>query len=312
MVQQYRVAVVGSGAVGGYFGGCLAHAGIDVSFLARGDNFTAIKENGLVVHSIKGDFVVRPAAVYDSIAAIGVCDLILLGVKSWQVKGIASELRPLFKSGTTILPLQNGIMAADELGEELGYEYVLGGLCRLFSRLDAPGVINHFAYEPTIEFGELTGKPTNRCQVIQAIFAGAGVRAVVHDDIRAELWRKLLFICTGGLLAVTRADYGEVRSLPETRAMLEDLLREVYAVASAAGVKLQDDIVERNMAAIDKFPPDTNCSLTRDIWSGKPSELEYQNGTIVKLAEQYGIDVPVNRFIYYSLLPQEKRASRNC
>ncbi len=308
MADGYKIAVIGCGAVGGYFGGALARAGADVHFLARGQIFNALRDNGLTVKSIKGDFHIKPVQVYDSIEKIGTCDLVILGVKSWQINEISLQLKPLLKPGTTILPLQNGIMAADELGREVGYEFVLGGLCRLFSKQAAPGVIDHFAFEPSVEFGELNGQLSNRCRVIQSLFSAAGVKVVVHDDIQAELWRKLLFICTGGLLAVTRSDYGPVRSLPQTRQLLQGLLQEIYELACSMGIKLQEDIVARNMAAIDKFPPDTNCSLTRDIWEGKPSELEYQNGTIVRLADEKGIEVPINRFIYYSLLPQERHA----
>lgn len=303
-----NITVIGSGGVGGYFGGKLAQAGYRVTFVARGRHLEMINSVGLTVKSILGDFHLDNVTAVEKIADAGSSDLIILGVKSWQVPEIASQLTPLLKPGTTILPLQNGIMAADQLVEALGSQYVIGGLCRIFSKIDKPGVINHFGHTPSIDFGELDGQLSPRIQQIKAMFDKAQVKTTARQDIRAELWRKLLFICTSGLLAVTNSNYGDVRRHPETRWMLQTLLTEIYTVAKAAGINLEDDCVTKTMAFIDNFPPDMNCSLTRDIWEGKPSEIEYQNGSIVKIAEKLGIDVPVNKFIYYSILPQERRA----
>lgn len=305
---KHKIAVIGSGAVGGYFGGKLAQAGFKVHFLARGQHLAAMQTQGLTIKSVMGDFHIANPLVHDSIDSIGPSDLILLGVKSWQISEIAKQLKPLLKNDTAIIPLQNGIMATDELIEVLGDRYILGGLCRIFSKVEAPGVINHFAYSPSISFGELNRSQSERTETIRQILQSAGIKAFVSDDIQAELWRKFLFICSSGLLAVTRCNYGTIRSIPQTRTMLEKLFTEIYSLAKAAGIALEDDIVAKNMAAIDKFPPDTNCSLTRDIIDGKPSELEYQNGTVVKLAEQFNLNVPVNSFIYSCLLPQELRA----
>ncbi len=308
MTDNYKIAIIGSGGVGGYFGARLAHAGYNVHFLARGQHLQAMKENGLILKSVEGDCHIQNVNASDNIDQLGQCDLIILGLKSWQISPLAPQLKPLLKTDSVILPLQNGIMAASELSDVLGPEPVLGGLCRIFSKIDAPGIIDHFAYSPTISFGELDRSLSARTQKIKQIFDNANIKSFISDDITAELWRKFLFICSSGLLAVTRSDYGPVRSIPQTRLMLETLFTEIYTLAITAGVNLEDDIVAKNMAAVDKFPPDTNCSLTRDILDGKPSELDYQNGTVVKLAQKFKLDLPVNTFIYHSLLPQELQA----
>ena len=303
-----KITIIGSGGVGGYFGGKLANAGYDVTFVARGSHLAKMTSDGLTVKSVLGDFHIDSVKAVENIADAGPSDLIILGVKSWQVPEIAGQLKPLLKPETTILPLQNGIMAADQLCDTLGSKYVIGGLCRIFSKIDAPGIINHFGHTPSINFGELNGEISPRIEEIKAIFDKAGIKSSPSIGIRAELWKKLLFICTSGILAVTNSNYGDVRKHPETRWMLETLLTEIYTVAKASGINLEEGVVAKTMDFIDNFPPDMNCSLTRDVWEGRPSEIEYQNGSIVKIAEMLGIDVPVNKFVYYSILPQERRA----
>jgi len=303
-----KIAIIGTGGVGGYFGGKLAKAGFDVTFLARGEHLKAIQQNGLMVKSILGDFKIDDVKSTDNISAIGSVDLIILGVKAWQVKQLGHELRLIIKSNTMVLPLQNGVMAAEELCEYINPENIINGLCRIISKIESPGVINHFGFEPIIIFGELNNAQTDRIGLIKSIFDKAEINSKISHDILSDLWKKLIGICVSGLLAVTKSSYGELRELKETRQLMIELLTEIFNLSQKIGIMVDQDIVTKTMMLIDSLPYESTASLTRDVWEGKPSEIEYQNGAVVKLAEKYGIDVPVNRFVYYSILPMEKKA----
>jgi len=293
-----KIAIIGTGGVGGYFGGKLAKAGYDVTFLARGEHLKAIQQNGLTVKSIKGDFKVDSVKATDRIDTIGLVDLVILGVKAWQVKDISYVLKTIIHKDTVVLPLQNGVLAVDELKESIKKENIIGGLCRIISKIDSPGVINHFGIEPTIVFGELDNSKTERLYKIKTVFDSAEIKAVISDDIIADLWKKFIAICVSGLLAVTKTTYGELRDLKETRQLMIELLSEIYNLSQKIGVKIESDFLDKTVSFIDSFPYDSTSSLARDVWEGKPSEIEYQNGTVVKLALKYGIDIPVNRFVY--------------
>ena len=305
-----KIAIIGTGGVGGYFGGKLAKAGYDVTFLARGEHLKAIQQNGLTVKSIKGDFKVDSVKATDRIDTIGLVDLLILGVKAWQVKDISYVLKTIIHKDTVVLPLQNGVLAVDELKESIKKENIIGGLCRIISKIDSPGVINHFGIEPTIVFGELDNSKTERLYKIKTVFDSAGIKAVISDDIIADLWKKFIAICVSGLLAVTKTTYGELRDLKETRQLMIELLSEIYNLSQKIGVKIESDFLDKTVSFIDSFPYDSTSSLARDVWEGKPSEIEYQNGTVVKLALKYGIDIPVNRFVYNCILPMDLKARK--
>jgi 2-dehydropantoate 2-reductase len=305
-----RIAVVGSGGVGGYFGGKLAAAGHAVTFVARGSHKQAMLERGLHVKSLKGDFVVPNVNVTDDIVSIGTVDLVIIAVKAWQVKEVAPAIRKLLKPTTIILPLQNGVMAFDELAAVLGDKHVLGGLCRIFSKIEAPGIISHFGVEPTILFGEMDGQLSERSVALSQTLNDAGITAKAVDNINVELWKKFIAICVSGLLAITRSTYGELRQLPQTRSMMVDLFNEIFTLSQAIGIGVEDGFVDKTMAFIDTFPFDTTSSMARDIWEGKPSEIDYQNGTVVALGEKHGVPTPLNRFVCYAILPMEIRARK--
>lgn len=306
-----KIAVIGTGGVGGYFGGKLALAGHhEVTFLARGKHLEAIKQNGLQILSPQGDFLINPAQATADIDSIGQVDLIILGVKAWQVKENLPHLQKLIKDKTMILPLQNGVLVPEELKNELKEASVLGGICRIFSEIKAPGVIRHVGVEPTIVFGALDNEKSDQILQLKEAFDQANIASKVAEDIQVELWKKFIFICSGGLVALTRSNYGTLRNLPETRKLMKALLYEIYEVAQKAGVKVKADYVENTFSFIDQFPEEATTSLARDIWEGKPSELEYQNGTVVKLGEKFGVETPVNRFVYTCLLPQELEARK--
>lgn len=303
-----KIAIIGTGGVGGYFGAKLAQADNDVTFLARGEHLKAIQNNGLTVKSILGDFKVKNIKVTDKISNIEKPDLVIISVKAWQVKEIGVELKTILNNDTIIIPLQNGVLAADELAENIDRKNILGGLCRIISKIDAPGVINHFGVTPTIVFGELDKSRTDRLAKIQGLFSAAGIESKISEDIEADLWKKFISICVSGLLAVSNTTYGELRELKETRSLMVELINEVYSLSKKIGINIEEDFVDKTVSFIDSYPSDSTSSLTRDVWESKPSEIEYQNGTVVRLGEKYGVATPINRFVYSCILPSELKA----
>ena len=304
-----RIVVFGAGGVGGYFGGRLALAGEDVFFIARGEHLQAIQSKGLRVESICGDFTVGPVQATQDPSSVGIVDVVLVAVKAWQVSEAAEAMRPMVGLNTIVVPLQNGVDAPGELAAVLGERPVLGGLCRIASSLVAPGQIRHTAIQPQVIFGELGGSASQRAEPLRAAFEGAGVAAEISSDIQAAMWAKFLFITAlSGVCAVTRMAVGAVRSLPEARSLLEEAMLEIEAVAHAYQIALPVDIVPRTMAFIDGLPGDTTPSMQRDILDGRPSELDYQSGAVVRLGAKRHIPTPANEFIYRSLVPQERRA----
>jgi 2-dehydropantoate 2-reductase len=305
-----RIAIFGTGGVGGYFGGRLAEAGEEVVFIARGEHLRAIQTHGLGVESVLGDFVVQPAQATDDPAQVGPVEAVLVCVKAWQVAEAAQAILPLVGPETMVVPLQNGVDAPAELAAVLGAESVLGGLCGLIAFVAGPGYIRHTGIEPFITFGELDNRRSERVERLRQAFARAkGVLVEVPPDIKAAIWRKFLLIATwSGVGAVTRAPIGVLRNVPETREMLEQSLQEIYKVALAHHIALPADVVSQTLAFIDTFPPHGTASMQRDIMAGRPSELAAQNGAVVRLGREAGVATPLHNFIYYSLLPLELRA----
>lgn len=305
-----HIVIFGAGGVGAYFGGRLAQAGEDVTFIARGPHLEALQTNGLRVQSVAGDFAVKPARATDDPAAAAQADVVLVAVKAWQVPDAATAMRPLIGSNTVVVPLENGVEAPDQLAAVLGPKHVAGGLCRIISYIAAPGVIHHVGADPYIAFGRLDNRPSRRLEGLQAAFKRAtGVTAEIPADVEVAMWRKFLLIATfSGVGAVTRAPIGVLRSRPETRSMLQRALREAYDVARARGVALDEEAIEAAVTFMDNLPPDATASMQRDILEGRPSELESQNGAVARLGAAAGVDTPLHRFIYSTLLPLELRA----
>lgn len=304
-----RIAVLGAGGVGGYFGARLARAGYEVHLIARGAHLEAIRAGGLRVVSPEGDVVVQPASATADPASIGPVDLVLVGVKSWQLAEAAASLAPLIGPATAVLPLLNGVEAHDFLATALGPARVLGGLCRIIAYIAAPGVIRHVGAEPTIIFGELDNRRSARVEALQSAFSAAHVGAIVPPDIHVAIWEKFMLVATwSGLGAVTRTPIGVWLRLPGTRAMAEAALREVVAVANARGVALEPAQVDTTLHFLDTMPFEGTASMQRDIMAGRPSELEAQNGAVVRLGAAAGVPTPTHAFLYYALLPQELAA----
>lgn len=304
-----RIAIMGTGGVGGYFGGLLAQAGNDVIFIARGEHLAAIRAHGLRVESIHGDFTVRPAQAAADPATVGPVDYVLFATKTHHFDQALDAMRPLIGPHTTILPLQNGIDAAERTAAALGGDHVIGGLCQVGSYIAAPGVIKQISQFRRIVAGELDGRITPRVQAIVAALQAAGAAADATADIRKALWTKFIFIAPfSGVGAVARVPAGEIMACAETRGLLEDAMREVAAVAHARGITLDADIVAKTMAFCAAMEPQQTASMQRDVMSGKPSELESMIGVLVRFGVELGVQTPVFQFFYAALLPQERRA----
>jgi 2-dehydropantoate 2-reductase len=306
-----RIAVFGPGGVGGYFGAHLARAGHEVHLIGRGAHLEAVRAAGLRVESPKGAFDARPASATSDPSAIGPVDLVLVAVKNWQLIEATPSLAPLIGPETAVLPLLNGVEAHEILAEALGPGHVLGGLCRIIAYIAAPGVIRHVGAEPTIIFGELDNRRSDRVETLRAAFMESGFGAIVPPDIHVAIWEKFMLVCTwSGLGAVTRAPLGVWLRLPGTRTLAEAALREVVAVANARSVAIAPAQVEATLRFLDTLPYESTASMQRDIMEGRPSELEAQNGAVVRLGQAAGVPTPVHSFLYHALLPQELAARR--
>ena len=304
-----RIAIFGTGGAGGYFGGQLARAGEEVVFIARGDHLQAIRSRGLVIETPAGETVIRPALATDAPGEAGPVDAVLVGVKTWQVPDAARAIRPMIGPETFVVPLQNGVEASSQLAAELGPEHVLEGLCGTLSWVTEPGRIRSIGKVHFVKLGERDNRPSERAERLRAAFERSGVNAEVPADVQAALWAKFLFVVSlGGVGAVTRVPVGILRSLPRTRQMLEDCMREILAVARARRISLEDPVIAKTLAFVDSLAPDGTTSLQRDIMAGKPSELEAWNGAVVRFGRQAGVPTPLHEFIYDSLLPQEMQA----
>jgi 2-dehydropantoate 2-reductase len=304
-----RIAVVGVGGVGGYFGGRLSQAGHEVHMIARGAHLAAIRVDGLRVESVAGSFTARPAGATDSPAAVGPVDVVLVGVKAWQLPAAAASLGPLLGPDTAVVPLLNGVESADIVAAAVGPAHTLGGLCRIIAEIAGPGLIRHSGIDPSLAFGELDNRRSPRAEALLAAFADAGVRASIPADIHVAIWEKFVLICTwSGLGAVTRAPVGVWRALPETRALAIQVASEVTAVAIARGVAVPPGLGEATIGFLDQVPPGGTASMQRDLIEGRPSELDAQSGAVVRLGAGVGVPTPANAFIYASLLPQERAA----
>lgn len=305
-----RIAVVGVGAVGGYFGGRLAEAGHNVVFVARGRTLEVLRSAGLRVESSLGDFSIdAPQAVNDP-SGLPPADVVLFAVKAHQVREAARLAAPLVGSGTTVIPLQNGVEAPAMLGEVLGEACVLGGLCKIFTTATEPGRIRHVGFEPVILFGELAQGETGRvARIRDALEAAKGMKVIIPDDVEAALWEKCLFVAPlGAIGAMTRQPAGVIRGVAETRRTLRAAMEEFAEVAQARGVDISSDAVERSMKMVDGLPAESTASMQRDITEGAPSELEYQVGVIVRYGRECRVAVPVTETIYGALLPLELQA----
>lgn len=305
-----RIAIVGAGGVGGYFGGRLAQKDPqNTFFIVRGATLAAMRSKGLRVDSVDGDFVIEHPNATDDASSIGPVDAALMTVKASNIGEALQSIKALIGRETVVVPLENGIEAPAEIAASLGKEHAAGGLCGIISFIVEPGHVRHVATEPFVMFGELDNRHTSRIDRLCDTMRSAGIKTDIPPDIQHSMWTKFLFIAPlSGIGAITRVPVGVWRAMPESRAMALAAVREVIAVANARGIDLGADAEDRTMSRFDGLAAEATSSLQRDIMQGKPSELEAQIGAVVRLGHETDIATPVFDMLYRALLPQERLA----
>ncbi|WP_461170446.1 ketopantoate reductase family protein [Arthrobacter sp. Z1-15] len=298
-----KIGIIGAGGVGAYFAAALSAAGQDVHLLVTPRHLEPLRKQGIRVTGGDGrDELVPVAGAATDAAGIGECDAVILACKAGHVRDVMKTALPLLGPATPVLPLQNGVTAAGQITAAAGPGHALGGLCMIISYLVEPGHVHHVGGQPAVVLGELDGAPAPRVQALADALSSAGIRTRISGDISTDLWRKFMLITSyGGVGALCRKSVGETRSHPPTRALVRDAMREVAAVAAAAGAALTDDDVRSTMDQYDAFAPESTASMQRDLIAGRPSELEEQNGALVRIAAQYNVPVPIHTTIYRAL-----------
>jgi 2-dehydropantoate 2-reductase len=298
-----RIAVMGTGGTGGFFGGLLARAGEDVTFVARGAHLDAIRRHGLTVRSrLLGDFTVAAKATDDP-TEVGVVDLVLFCVKAYDNDTAIPAIRPLVGRDTMVLSVQNGIDNEELIARVVGSRAVLGAMAGVSAVIPAPGVIEHTA-GGLIRFGELNGGTTPRTARLLETLRAAGIQAELHPDVRVVLWDKFVFICAlSGVTALTRLSIGVIRADPETATLFRGTMEEVDVLARASHVPLPPDCVDRWWAFLASADPAIRGSMAHDLAAGRRLELETLNGTVVRLGRERGVPTPLNFAIYAALRP---------
>jgi 2-dehydropantoate 2-reductase len=299
-----HIVVIGAGGTGGYFGGLLARAGEDVTFLARGTQLEALRTHGLTVKSrLAGTFSLPVHATSDP-QEIGPVDLVLFCVKTYDTRAASEGLRLFIGPETVVLPIQNGIDAAEQLSREVGVQHLIGGVAYVTSQIESPGVIAQTAGSGSIELGELAGGQSERTQRLRQMLRHAGISAELPHDIRVTLWEKFLFICAfSGVTALTRLPLGQVFAYQETSDLLKAVMKEGEALGRACGIALPIDIVERNYATLKALEPWAKGSMAFDLLAGRRLEIEALNGTMVRLGREQSMSLPFNYAIYAALKP---------
>jgi 2-dehydropantoate 2-reductase len=299
-----RIAVTGAGGTGGYFGGLLARAGEDVTFIARGAHLQALRARGLTVESrLAGTFTLPVRATNDP-SEVGPVDLILFCVKTYDTDAAAESIRPLIRAETMVLSLQNGIDNNERIARVAGHASGIGAAAYIVSAIKEPGAVAQTAGPGKIILGELDGGMSARTERLRDVLQRAGIAAEVHRDVRAVLWQKFLFICAfSGVTALSRLPIGTILADPVTHALFRGTMEEVEMVARAGGIDLPADCVEQSMATAASVEPWGRGSLYHDLAGGLRLELEALNGEVVRRGREHGVEVPLNFAIYAALRP---------
>ena len=308
-----KIAVMGSGGVGGFYGGRLADAGYDVHFVARGAHLAAMRENGLTIENeAQGNIHVPRVNVTDDPATIGTADIVLIAVKLWDTEAAARAVKPLVGPGTGVLSLQNGVIKDEILGREFGKDALMGGVAYVGTTIGRPGVIRQTGTLQRLLFGEYDGRRSARAESFLAALLKAGIQAEVATDIRRTLWEKYVFLVgLSGSTSTMRSPIGPIRGNPQTRAFLLDLMKETVAVGRAHGVDLPEDYAEQRLAFADSVPADMTSSLHHDLQRGNPLEVAWLSGGVVKLGQAVGVPTPVNRAVWDILALHATGAPKN-
>lgn len=298
-----RIAIFGSGGVGGYFGARLAAAGEDVAFLARGAHLDAMQREGLRVSSPLGDLHLPKVQAADRPQAIGPVDVVLFTVKLYDVDTAAATLAPLIGPETVVITMQNGVDAMDMVVRHVGVDHVAGGAAYIVAVIDEPGHIRHTVAQQLV-FGERDGRRSDRLVAFEEAGIRAGYQARASSDVQADLWTKFVRLATwSGMTTVTRAPMGVVRSTPETYEMMMAAIQEVIAVGQAKGIHFPADLMEGTLALIKNFPHGSKSSMLEDLERGRRLELPWLSGAVVRIGKEVGVPTPIHQFISTVLTP---------
>jgi len=303
-----RIAIVGSGGVGGYFGGRLAASGVDVAFIARGRHLEALSTRGLRIESPNGPLHLPGVTATDDPAAIGPVDVVFFTVKLYDSESAAALLPPLVGPDTVVVPFQNGVESVELLSAHVGAGHVAGGTALIMAVVAEPGLIRHTAVDHLI-FGELDGSHSPRLERLLEACRAAGFQATLSDAIVGRIWSKFVFLSAfSGLTAVTRSPIGVIRDDADLWAMLQAGCLEALAVAHAKGVALRAGTLEGTLTAVQRLPPQSKSSMLEDLERGRPLELPWLSGAVVRLGRERGVETPIHRFIATVLNPHVKGA----
>jgi 2-dehydropantoate 2-reductase len=298
-----KIAIFGSGGVGGYFGGRLAAAGEDVTFLARGAHLGALQREGLHITSPLGDVHLPDVHAADRPEAIGPVDVVLFTVKLYDVDTAAATLAPLIGPGTVVITLQNGVDAMDMVSKHVGVDHVAGGAAYIVAVIDKPGHIRHTVAQQLV-FGERNGTRSERLAAFEEAGLRAGFQAKASTDVQSDLWVKFVRLATwSGMTTVTRAPMGVIRDTPATYELMMGAIDEVIAVGKARGIAFPDDLMEGTIALIKNFPASSKSSMLEDIERGNRLELPWLSGAVVRIGREVGVPTPIHQFITTILTP---------
>ena len=299
-----RIAVVGAGGVGGGFGAALAKAGADVTFIARGAHLAAMKSRGLKVQGPRGDTHLVPTRATDDPAEIGKVDIVLFCVKLWDVESAGAHIKPLIGPDTAVIPLQNGIDAAERLIPILGERAVMGGVAQISASITAPGVIQQVGTFMRMIFGEFDGKPSQRAKDFLALCLKAGFDATLSEQIQTELWMKFILLASNAsIMALARQPIGRLRDDPDLRPIFLAAWQETIDVGRARGVALPADALDKILDFTSHAPPAMKASMALDLDRGNRLELPWLGGKVAELGRQLGIPTPTHSMMYAMLKP---------
>lgn len=293
-----KIAVMGSGGVGGYFGARLAKGGADVTFVARGAHLAAMRENGLSVEGGPDDIRLPSVNAVEDPAAIGMVDLVIFAVKLWDTESAIDRIRPIVGPETAVISFQNGVLKDHYLIKAFGPNRIMGGVCYVATSIARPGVIGRTGTLERMVFGEFDGAASPRAKrFLDACLAG-GIKAELAQNIRREIWEKFVFlVALSGTTTTMRTTIGPIRDNPQTRAFLLDLMREVVAVARAHGIDLPKDYGEQRLRLADNLAPDMTSSMHHDLERGNRLEVRWLSGGVVELGSSVDVAAPLNRAI---------------
>ncbi|MEZ5818956.1 MAG: 2-dehydropantoate 2-reductase [Hyphomicrobiaceae bacterium] len=298
-----KILVMGSGGVGGYFGGRLAAAGNDVAFVARGAHLEAMRSNGLTLDSDFGKAEIKPAkAVGNPAEAGGPVDIVMFATKLGDTEAAAKGLAPVVGADTIIITFQNGVEGPEIIAKALPGAHVVPGVARIASHIPRPGVIEQRGPFARIEFGEPDGSASPKLEAFHAACKAAGIDAILSRDIRRGVWMKLAMLAPfSGLTALTGSTAGPIRETAGTRALMEAAVKEVLAVGKAEGVKVGEEDFGNVWKGVEANPPGMTSSMAHDRRAGKPLEVNYLSGAVVRIGERHGVATPTHKFITQAL-----------